>query len=111
MTDVLNPKLFGINLMINSYHNLPFEGQISGHTFYHPIQKSQISIHIWSVRYEPRDIYFFSIYENGKHLYPKEDPRFAKAMTKYFPKQKPWTECSFESLYQLIAFLRDCNIQ
>ena len=105
-------RLFGYELKIDHHATLYYGTEPSLYTFYLPIQslKSRIWIHVWSVNYLGFNSYFFSAFHNGNHIIPDHDCRFTNAISKWFPKYQPWTECSFNGVSQLIEFLQKCEI-
>lgn len=116
MTGINRDKhvLFGIELKPETHNTYYYRSQPSVHTFYFPIYslKTGIWVHIWSVSHCDTSVtsYFFSAFHNGNHIIPDRDSRFKNPMSKWFPKWKPWTECGFNSMGQLINFLQRCEI-
>lgn len=101
--------LFGYRLIVETFTNIG----PNSYTFYCPIYNptTKINICIWSIRtISQSEINFFSAYDNGKHINPKTDHRFKNTASKYFLKNKPWTECSFNNIDELLGFLMSCNI-
>lgn len=101
--------LFGCKLMVENYTNIC----ANSHVFYCPVHNpsTKINICIWSVTISPkREVNFFSAYDDGKQINPRTDPRFSNAASKHFPENKPWAECAFNNMDELLSFLKNCNI-
>lgn len=101
--------LFGYRLIVENFTNIGPNSYTFFCPIYNPITK--INICIWSVKTTSREeINFFSAYDNGKQINPTTDHRFKNTASKYFSENKPWTECSFNNIDELLIFLKNCNI-
>ena len=113
-------KIFNTVIKKESYAKLHWgeERELLTHTFYQNLlAKETLVLRIWSIGPTLAQIlherfFYFSIYEGGRLIDPKRDPRFYPAFVKFRASpllQGPWVDCCFDSLGDLILFIDACH--